>query len=97
MKNYFQAIFNCNFTKEFARKQIHIWKEMADKMNNKYIQKFIKTYTNWEEWILNYFDGRHSNGRVEGLNNSIKTIKRQAYGLLNFDHFKTHALLYSSD
>lgn len=97
LKNYFQAIFNCNFSKGYAKKQIQFWRNFAEKLDNKFIQKFIKTYTNWEELILNYFDGRYSNGMVEGLNNSIKTIKRQAYGLLNFDHFKIRILVHSSD
>lgn len=93
-KNSFQSIFDCNFSKEKARSQIEYWKNFAKQLGNKYLDKFIKTYNNWEELILNYFDGGYSNGIVEGLNNSIKTIKRQTYGLLNFEHFKTRILLY---
>ena len=93
-KNSFQSIFDCDFSKENARKQIEHWKKFAEELGNKYLDKFIKTYNNWEELILNYFEGRYSNGIVEGLNNSIKTIKRQAYGMLNFEHFKTRVLLY---
>lgn len=93
-KNSFQSIFDCDFSKENARNQIEHWKNFAEHFGNKYLDKFIKTYNNWEELILNYFEGRYSNGIVEGLNNSIKTIKRQTYGMLNFEHFRTRVLLY---
>lgn len=33
--------------------------------------------------ILAYFDGRHTSGFVEGLNNKLKVIKRRCYGLLD--------------
>ena len=33
--------------------------------------------------ILAYFDGRHSSGFVEGLNNKLKVIKRRCFGLLD--------------
>ena len=88
-KNSFQSIFDNAFSKETARKQIEYWKIFAAHFGNKYINKFIKTYNNWEELILNSFEGRYSNRIVEGLNNAIKIIKRQTYGMLNFKQFKT--------
>ena len=95
LKNTFQAIFDCEFSKETAEKEIQYWMDYAEQLSNKYLNKFIKTFNNWREWILNYFEGRYSNGIVEGLNNSIKTIKRQAYGLLNFEHLRARVLIYS--
>lgn len=95
MKNTFQAIFNADFSKTFATSQIQHWMEYAHKINNKYLNKFIKTFNNWKEWILNYFDGKYSNGVVEGLNNSIKVIKRKAYNMLNFDNFRARILIDS--
>ncbi len=40
------------------------------------------------EGLLNYFDHRISNGKAEGINNKIKTLKRQAYGFRDMDYFK---------
>lgn len=97
LKNTFQAIFDCEFSKETAEKEIQHWIDYSEQLSNKYLNKFIKTFNNWREWILNYFEGRYSNGIVEGLNNSIKTIKRQAYGLLNFEHLRARVLIYSFD
>ncbi|MBA2726864.1 MAG: ISL3 family transposase [Parachlamydiaceae bacterium] len=43
--------------------------------------------------ILNYFKHRITNGKTEGINNKIKTMKRQAYGFRDIDYFKLR--LYS--
>jgi transposase len=42
---------------------------------------FVKTYDRWQEEILNYFDGRHTSGPVEGINNKARVITKRAYGL----------------
>ncbi|OWY24438.1 hypothetical protein C7N43_29705 [Sphingobacteriales bacterium UPWRP_1] len=42
----------------------------------------------WENDILNFLTYRVSNGMVEGINNAIKTLKREAYGFRNFQHFR---------
>lgn len=38
--------------------------------------------------LMNYFKHRISNGRAEGINNKIKTLKRQAYGFRDMEYFK---------
>jgi len=38
--------------------------------------------------ILNYFEHRITTAQVEGINNKIKTLKRQAYGFRDLDYFK---------
>jgi transposase len=40
---------------------------------------------------------RTSSGVMEGINNRIKLIKRQAYGFLNFDNFRARLLACFSD
>lgn len=42
--------------------------------------------------ILNYFNHRITNGKIEGVNNKIKTLKRQAYGYRDNDYFKLRLL-----
>lgn len=42
--------------------------------------------------ILNYFDYRITNGRMEGTNNKIKTLKRQAYGFRDKVYFRLRLL-----
>lgn len=43
--------------------------------------------------LLNYFKHKITNGKTEGINNKIKTMKRQAYGFRDMEYFKLR--LYS--
>ena len=58
----------------------------------KALQAFMRTLTNWKERILNYFDGRHSNGFAEGINLKVKLINRRGFGYRNFENFRLHVL-----
>ncbi|MEM9885556.1 MAG: transposase, partial [Bacteroidota bacterium] len=69
------------------------WVIQVMQKQNKYLDKFIKTFSNWYEYILNYFDGKWSNGIVEGINNRIKMMKRRAFGYRNFQAFRTRVLV----
>ncbi|MDP9224469.1 MAG: transposase, partial [Actinomycetota bacterium] len=46
-----------------------------------------------EPEILNYFTYRLTNAFAEGMTNRIKVIKRQAYGMRNFDNFSDRILV----
>lgn len=56
-------------------------------------QKVQRTLRLHHQEIVNSFAYPYSNGPVEGVNNKIKVIKRTAYGLRNFSHFRTRILL----
>lgn len=55
-------------------------------------QKLRPMLDQWQEPILNYFTWRVTQGPVEGANNRIKTIERQAYGYRNFENLRTRIL-----
>ena len=64
------------------------------------LQKAGKTLLRHGMDLLNYFKHRITNGKTEGINNKIKTMKRQAYGFRDIDYFKLrlynlHKLRYS--
>ncbi len=44
------------------------------------LSPFLKTVENWHTEIFNYFDHKYTNGVVESLNNSIKSIERIGRG-----------------
>ncbi|OQY26361.1 MAG: hypothetical protein B6244_13805, partial [Candidatus Cloacimonetes bacterium 4572_55] len=67
---------------------MELWVEKAKKSDNRYINTFLNTLKNWNQYILNYFNDRISNGMVEGINNKIKRIKRMAFGFRNFNNFR---------
>ena len=51
------------------------------------------TIRHWRGYIQNSWKYKKSNGLSEGLSNRIKVIKRAAFGLHNFDSFRTRILL----
>ena len=54
--------------------------------------KFANTLSAHRTGILAYFDHRISTGPLEGTNNKIKTMKRQAYGYRDMEFFKLKIL-----
>lgn len=52
------------------------------------LRKIAKTIWGYSQELLNYFIHPISNGKAEGINNKIKTMKRQAYGFRDLDYFK---------
>lgn len=65
--------------------------------NNKNIsfkmKKALKTYIDFEKYILNSFEYEYSNGITEGINNVIKQIKHSACGYKKFTHLKARVML----
>lgn len=55
--------------------------------------KSIETFKNWQTEILNSFAYGYSNGFLEGINNTSKVIKRNAYGFRSFKRFRAKILL----
>ncbi len=54
---------------------------------------FVMTYERWQDGILNYFDGRHTSGPVEGINNKARVITKRAYGLKSASSLWTRLVL----
>jgi len=85
-KNEFRDFLEQDITKAQAEAKIQVWLEKIQA--NRFMNDFVKFYTTWKDYILNYFQGRYSTGIIEGINNKIKSIKRRAFGFSNFDNFK---------
>jgi transposase len=56
------------------------------------LEKFADTLEDHEEGILAYYDYPISTGPLEGTNNKIKTMKRQAYGFRDHEFLKLKIL-----
>lgn len=69
------------------------WIAQAQALENRYLNHFLKTLARWKDKILNYFEGKISNGLVEGINHAIRQIMRRAYGYSNFHHFRLRVLV----
>ena len=64
------------------------WVERARASGISMLIKFSKTLALYRRGILAYYDYPISTGPLEGTNNKIKTMKRQAYGFRDLDFFK---------
>ena len=92
-KEKFRAIFNQNLTREQGEIELNKWIEEAKKMSNNSLNKFLYTLNDWKAYVLNYFTHRVTTSVIEGINNSIKTVKRMGYGFRNFANFKRRVLI----
>lgn len=56
------------------------------------LSRFADTLTNHRAGVLAYYDHPISNGPLEGTNNKIKTMQRQAYGFRDLEFYKLRIL-----
>ena len=94
MRNTFQAIFDTDFSYDFAKQQVNHWLNQAKGFNNKYLTQFTDLLGRHKANILNYFKNKISSGAVEGTNNLLRTVKRFTFNMTNFQHFKFRVFAY---
>jgi transposase len=63
------------------------WCDQANQTGVRQLQKMAKTLQLHRRGILNWWTHPINNGRMEGTNNKIKTLNRQAYGYRDEDFF----------
>jgi transposase len=68
------------------------WIEYAESLQIRELSDFAKTLRRHAVGILAYYDAPITTGPLEGMNNKIKTMKRQAYGFRDMDYFKLKIL-----
>ena len=78
--------------KATARLVFEDWIRRAEASGIRMLQQFARTLEEHRDGILAYYDYRISTGPLEGINNKIKTMKRQAYGFRDKEFFKLKIL-----
>ncbi len=68
------------------------WIEFAESLEIREMKDFAKTLRRHAIGILAYYDCQITTGPLEGINNKIKTMKRQAYGFRDMEYFKLKIL-----
>jgi len=68
------------------------WVDRAMASGIRMLRKFAKTLALYRMGILAWYDYPISTGPLEGTNNKIKTMKRQAYGFRDLEFFKLKIL-----
>ena len=77
-----------------ARKFLDRWLQRAESSGIRLMQQMAKTLRVHRRGLLNWYNFRISTGPLEGLNNKVRTLQRNAYGFRDQDYFrlKLHAL-----
>ena len=73
--------------KRTARQFLNGWIQLANFSGIRMLMSFAKTLAAHREGILAWYDHPISTGPLEGTNNKIKTMQRQAYGFRDHDFF----------
>lgn len=75
-----------------AGKLLYDWVYRAEASGIGLLKAFAKTVVTHRDGILAWYDDKISTGPLEGTNNKIKTMKRQAYGYRDTEFFKLKIL-----
>jgi transposase len=78
--------------KRTARRVLRDWLKRARASGIRILAQFAATLEEHQEGILNYYHYRISTGPLEGTNNKIQLMKRQAYGFRDQAFFKLKIL-----
>jgi len=70
-----------------AKAALDAWCDMATRVDNPWMDQFVKTLRRFEYGILNHCRFPIGTSRLEGVNNKIKVIKRKAYGFHDLTYF----------
>ena len=63
------------------------WVEQVQDSKVPLLQKFAMTLMAHRSGILSWYDHHISTGKIEGINNKIKTLRRQGYGYPDDEYF----------
>lgn len=70
-------------TKEEASKQLRLIISTLESSDDGELISWGRTLSRWDEYILNYWNNRSTNGFMEGIHNKMKLIKRISFGFRN--------------
>jgi transposase len=79
-------------SKATARRVLEDWIRRAEASGISMLRSFAATLQDHRDGILAYYDCPISTGPLEGLNNKIQTMKRQAFGFRDPEFFKLKIL-----
>ncbi len=66
---------------------LHEWCDLATQSGIRQMMQLAKTLLSHKSGILSWWKQRISNGRMEGINNKIKTLTKRSYGFHDENFF----------
>ncbi|MEB6775646.1 ISL3 family transposase [Escherichia coli] len=79
-------------TLDEAKQKLNAWYLYVAAANLPEFDYCFRTISRWQDGILNSFRVPYSNGYTEGVNNKIKVLKRNAFGVRNYSRFRARIL-----
>ena len=86
LKEYLQQLWD-HKTRTAANRFLDDWIGLAEASGIRVLKTFARTLARYRTGILAWYDHPISTGPLEGTNNKIKTLKRQAYGFRDQQYF----------
>ncbi len=98
LKEKLRMLWNCA-SKKAGEKWLESWIEEAQDSGIVMVQSFINALRKHKDGMLALYDERMSSGKVEGVNNRIKTLNKVAYGYRDREFFElrvkaSHEVMY---
>ena len=87
LKEQFRSFWDFS-AREEAEEFLDSWLEELKSIGSHLMNTLAKTLKTYSFGLLNYFEHPISSGMMEGLNNKIATMIKQAYGFRDMDYFK---------
>jgi transposase len=72
-----------------------IVRDFADREMPDEVRRLGRSIARWRDQIIAWHRSHVSNGPTEAVNNLVKRVKRVAFGMRNFDHYRIRSLLYA--
>jgi transposase len=88
IKEVFRSFWLCDTVKK-AERYFGQWYGWAIRSRLEPVKKVARMCKRHLDNILTFFQHRHTNGPMEGLNNAIQGLIKKAYGYRNKERFKT--------
>jgi len=80
LKEAFYGVYEGLGSKEEALTRYGAWHRDVSPEIRPYFADLIRAFTNWQPWILNYFDHQVTNAYTESLNSLIRVMDRMGRG-----------------
>lgn len=75
-----------------AKSGLEEWFQLVEQSGLEEFLKVVQTFKRWKREILQAFMYPYNNGYIEGVNNTTKVIKRNSYGIKNFQRLRKKIL-----
>ena len=86
IKEILNEAYKCNDEEEMSKLIFDIM-ELCEESGNKHLLWFKRLLYNHFDGIISHATIKISSGKIEGINNKIKTLRRQAYGYPDDEYF----------